>query len=70
MAGLEDQVTRQEEVIMDLSYQVDSKEKGSMLPYISGKFGYGLGVISTLPTAVWLVAVLFVAGWPRVYHRI
>ena len=43
MSSLEDQVARQQQVIMDLSYQVSAKDKGPVLPYISGKFGYGLG---------------------------
>jgi hypothetical protein len=43
ISGLESTVANQQHLIMDLSYQLDSKEKGSMLPFISGKFGYGLG---------------------------
>ena len=43
MASLEDKVAHQHQLIMDLTYQVDAKQKGSLLPFISGKFGYGLG---------------------------
>ena len=43
LAGLEDQVAHQQQLIMDLTYQVDAKQTGSLLPFISGKFGYGLG---------------------------
>ena len=36
MSTLEETVRAQQEMLMDVSYQVDSKENGPKLPFISG----------------------------------
>jgi hypothetical protein len=42
LSMLEDKVKQQDSLIMELTYQLE-KAEGKTMPYISGRFGYGVG---------------------------
>lgn len=44
VVSLEGKVSQQQETIMHLEYKLDTVQgKASRMPYLSGRFGYGLG---------------------------
>ena len=44
VSSLESRVAQQQETIMSLEYKLDAAEgKAAKMPYLSGRFGYGLG---------------------------